>query len=65
MAKLVVTLTIVYEADEEYFPDGVDETDILNETGLWRNTLKRDMSRNGLKGDIEDVTVELLQTTTK
>lgn len=61
MARLVATLVISYELDEEDFPGGMNIADIRDEVGIWRRYAKQHIRDNmGIQAQavVEDVTVE-------
>jgi hypothetical protein len=58
MTKITANIQITYDVDEADYPDGMDEDDIREETGMLREAVKSLIWRERLDATIDDITVK-------
>ena len=56
--RITAIIQITYEVDEADYPDGVEESDIRDETEIWRKTVNTVIADECLDATIDDITVK-------
>lgn len=59
MAKVYATVTFVYDLPEEYFPDGIAESDIREEERILDKLLKKTFKDEGVEVSDLDSSLKL------